>query len=433
MYQAIVCKIKTFEHPNADRIKLGNAYGFQVIISIGTEDGTLGLFFPTDGQLSEEFAKANDLVGYTDEDGNRKGGYFSNNRRVRAQKFRGEKSDGFWIPLKSLEFTGYDITKLKEGDNLAELNKIPICNKYFTPATLKALRNKNPKERKKNKCFAEHFDTKQFKYEINNIKEGSILYLTEKAHGTSGRFGYVLDEKEEPHNIFMRIVNLVLFKGFDKKKSSKEYNHLHGTRRVVLNESSVPGFYGSDEFREQVVEPLKNRLFKGEVLYYEIVGYTTTGAAIMGSHNVEQLKDKELKKKYGNHNNGNEMLYKYGCIDGTSDVYIYRITRTNEDGEIIDLPWAQVKKRCKLLGLKSVPDFAGPIIYDGDEDKLAEYVNTFVEGESTIDSSHIREGVAVRIEDENGISILKAKSHLFGILEGFVKDKEDYIDTEEIS
>ena len=72
MYNAIVCKVKVFPHPNADKIALGNAHGFQIIVSKDTPDDQMGLFFPPDGQLSEEYATANDLVGYTDDDGKRK-------------------------------------------------------------------------------------------------------------------------------------------------------------------------------------------------------------------------------------------------------------------------------------------------------------------------------------------------------------------------
>lgn len=84
MYQAIVCRIKVRPHPNADRLQLGEAHGYQVIVGLDTEDNELGIFFPCDGQLSEAFATSNDLIGYTDEAGNKKGGYFAKNCRVRA-------------------------------------------------------------------------------------------------------------------------------------------------------------------------------------------------------------------------------------------------------------------------------------------------------------------------------------------------------------
>ena len=85
MYNAIVTKIRVSDHPNADRLQIGHCCGSQVIVGLSVEDNELGIFFPCDGQLSEEFAAANDLVAYKDpETGANKGGFFAANRRVRA-------------------------------------------------------------------------------------------------------------------------------------------------------------------------------------------------------------------------------------------------------------------------------------------------------------------------------------------------------------
>ena len=90
--KAVVCRIRTKPHPNADRVQLGDALGFQVVVGLDVEDGTLGIYFPENVCLSKEFAEANpDLMTY-----------FPKNRRVRAQKFRGEISDGFWIHAEKL-------------------------------------------------------------------------------------------------------------------------------------------------------------------------------------------------------------------------------------------------------------------------------------------------------------------------------------------
>ena len=77
-------------------------------------------------------------------------------------------------------------------------------------------------------------------------------------------------------------------------------------------------------------------------------------------------------------------------------------------------------------------------IYDGNLEKLKKDIDFLVNGEtgsealpSWTDPSHIREGVVIRIESEEGITWLKEKSWVFGVLEGYLKDKEDYVDTEE--
>jgi len=124
-YDCIVAKInRIYKHPNADKLQLANILGYQVVVSLESKEGDIGILFPDDGQLSLEYCKANDLIAYKDENGNRKGGYFDDNRRVRAQKFRGERSEAYFAPVDSLLFTGYDLSKLKIGDKFNELNKI---------------------------------------------------------------------------------------------------------------------------------------------------------------------------------------------------------------------------------------------------------------------------------------------------------------------
>ena len=468
-YQAIICRIRTFPHPNADKLQLGNAHGYQVVVGLNTIDGQLGVYFPTDGQLSPELAAANDLIRRKDDDGKPAGGMFDANRRVRAQQFRGEKSEGFWIPLDSLSFTGYNIDKLEEGMQFSELNGIPICNKYYTPATIKAMGGNQKKIRKNNKCFAKHADTKQFFHEVDQIPVGSLIYLSEKLHGTSARTANVLEDILPEKIMFKppkkRLLKWALsgrvgkycskWNDWAAKHFSKAvYKMLIGTKNTILN-IEKGGYYGNETFRVNAATPFDGHLHKGEIVFYEIVGFTTTGAPIMQTQNVAALKDKQLQSLYGD-----TMLYRYGCLEGQCDVYVYRIAVVNEDGVLVDLPWAQVKERCKVLGVKHVPEFCfkmdlggythlrdpfwtgvpvewgdvpNPYIYTGNKDELIKIVTLFMEGPSTLDKSHMREGVVLRVENQHGVSFLKAKNHTFGMLEGYLKDRADYVDLEEIS
>ncbi|MCK5021136.1 MAG: hypothetical protein KAS32_29265 [Candidatus Peribacteraceae bacterium] len=436
MYKAIVCRIKLFPHPNADKLVLGNAHGFQVIVGKDDfVDDQLCVFFPPDGQLSEEMCKANDLIAYKDpETHKRKGGYFSENRRVKSQNLRQQKSEGYCTNLEAFKFTKFNVSKLKEGDQFDELKGVPICNKYFTPATLKAMRNKTGVLRRANQCFSQHVETKQFKYVANTIPKGSILNFTEKLHGTSGRFGYVLDEvikgkwKRFIHYILEVVSRYFIAEAKIAGRTEQVWDYLNGTRRTILAKSTGPSFYGNEEFRENVIRSLREHMHKGEVLYYEIVGYTTTGKSIMSSVATKKLKDKAITKKYGD-----TMNYKYGCVEGIADIYVYRITMVNDDGISFDLSWDRIKERCRVLGVKHVPEMAEPVIYDGDLDKLTEKVSEMMEGDSTVDASHIREGIVVRADNGNGTIFMKAKSHTFGVLEGFIKEDEDYVDMEEVA
>lgn len=289
MYQAIVARIKTKPHPNADRLLLGEVSGYQVVTSTSTIDGQLGLFFSSDGQLSEEYASANDLVGYVDPDtGEKRGGYFPKNRRVRAQSFRGEKSEGYFAPLESLAFTGYDIEKLKEGDKFDTLNGVPICNKYFTPATSK-LREGKVQFVRTNKLFPKHTETAKLKDELESIKDGSLLTFTEKLNGTSGRFGY-LPEPVAQKRCFRDFV-------LRRKPVKDELRYFVGKRNVILADRHERNFYGSEEFRWDVVEHLQGKLFVGEVLYFEIVGYTPTQPIM--SPQTDKKTGKVMEYSYG--------------------------------------------------------------------------------------------------------------------------------------
>lgn len=427
MYQAIVARIQTRPHPNADRLQLGTVAGYQVVTSIDTEDGTLGVFFGPDGQLSPEMCEANDLIERKDPvTGARAGGYFGANRRVRAQRLRGEKSEGYWTPLHTLDFTGYDTSKLKEGDQFTELNGVPICNKYYTPATLKAM--SRGEQRRSNQYFHKHSDTAQLKHEIAFIPAGSILYFTEKLHGTSGRFGYVLDDRELPRGFFRRLFRR-------PAKVVTEHTHLLGTRNTILKDPSQAGWYGDEGFRWKAVDGLRGNLHPGETLYFELVGWQSVDTPIMARAHPDDLKD--IKKQYGE-----EITYTYGQVNGTCGLYVYRITQVTDDGAVIELSWPQVRDRCRRLGIEAVPAAAeavghGPYVLTGSGPSYLEleaFVDRKLEGPSVLDTSHPKEGVVVRVEAPDGSTrFLKAKSFTFGVMEGYLKNTDDYVDLEEAS
>ncbi len=434
-YQAVVTKISVRPHPNADRLQLGTCLGNQVVVGLDTKDGELGVFFPTDGQLGHEYCLANDLysvsaraklglpeaaVGAT--------GFIDHNRRVRSQSFRKERSDGLWMPLVSLHWAT-DETALKVGDAFTELGGYTIAQKYYTPATLRALKGGTKATRTESKCFPKHDDTKQFRFVADQIPEESVLYITEKLHGTSGRYGLVWDSI--PVTGWRKFLNSHVFHaGLFKRKEG--YAYLNGSRNVIIDDSK-PGYYGTNAFRHDVIEGLT--LHKGEMLFFEIVGWVSENSPIMPPHAVDKTNLKDIQQKYGNTIN-----YTYGCPNGTHRIYVYKIANVNPDGVVYELPWTQVVTRCRELGLPHVPLLFGPTTLthlahihacDGHE-ALRRTVEQLTEGESTLSSAQIREGVVVRTESTQGIGHIKNKQFAFGVLEGFWKEKnEEAIDPEE--
>ena len=153
----------------------------------------------------------------------------------------------------------------------------------------------------------------------------------------------------------------------------------------------------------------------------------------MDRHDVTKLKDKAMVKKYGN-----TITYTYGQQPGECDIYVYRIVLVNDEGYEVEYPWEKVKARCKELGVKHVPELAtGSFtlsrLWATKRPTISQLCNQqLADGESTIDPSHIREGVVLRVEFPDGTTDwFKYKSFEFSLMEGIVKDNETVVDIEE--
>jgi len=433
-YSGIIAKLNNVRpHDNADKLNLATVCGFTVITSKDYTEGQLGCFFPSDGQLSHQMCHENNL--YRHREANKdvtKAGFFEDNRRVRAIKIRGIISDGFWIPVEGLSWAGNE--ELKEGQTVTKINGLPICNKYVTPATEKSA-NKDPqgkdKKSKKQKLsemfkeFKTHWDVNQLRYCINSIPKGSIISISEKIHGTSGRTGNL--KKFNDLGWFKQTWNKIMPVKFQEHL----YEYVSGTRTTILNpDKGDMGFYKGTTFREKIHQSFKKAFLRpGETFYYEIVGYTDTKKPIMATQEVD---DSDIKKLYGP-----KITYSYGCNPEEDEpwrVYVYRITYTEEDGTIIELPWYQMINRVKDIGFKPVVELIEPFVYDGDKNKLWELCDNLSKGSSILDPRHIREGVVIRVETPSGSTYhLKYKSAEFCLLEGIQKNDPKYVDTEEIA
>ena len=119
------------KHSNADRLQCTTVFGNNVIVGLDCYVGQRVVFFPTDAQLGEEYAKENKLLREKDENGNNVGGYLDPDKRnIKAIRLRGEKSEGIVMPIESLsKYT--DVNKLKDGDQITVLDGHEICCKYI--------------------------------------------------------------------------------------------------------------------------------------------------------------------------------------------------------------------------------------------------------------------------------------------------------------
>jgi hypothetical protein len=417
MHEAIVTKIKVQPHPNPEvhSLAVGYLFGETIIVSKDTKDGDLGIYFPCELQLGEEFAEKNDLIRRKNEDGTSAGGMFDPNRRVRVQKFKGVKSNGFWCPISYLAKLG-DVSTLKEGDKLTTFNGYEICRKYVTPETFS--RNKNKiVARKDSIWFPKHKDTEQFKYNLRDFRAGDVCVVTLKTHGTSQRVARTYDEY--PLTWRDKVLSWL-----GLKRDRKFLRNYNGTRNVTLK-GQDNGFY-SESFREAAADRLYPFLEDHMQIFFEVVGWEGPGAQIMPSHDADKLKDKEVKRLYGK-----TITYSYGCEPGTFDIYVYRIAYVLPNGEIVDLTSDQVKKKCEGWGVKTCPEL-DRFVFDGNVDALVERIDALSEGPDLIDPRHPREGVVIRI-DSSKWQAYKSKSFVFKCLEGICKEDDSYVDQEEVS
>lgn len=267
-YYAYITRIKNIRpHSNADRLNLGECFGNTVIIGKEYNETDLYLYFPTDGQLSVEYANYNNLLRKKDDAGNNIGGYLDPDKRnIRAIKLRGEKSDGLVMPLSSLSIFG-DTSDLVEGMRIDNFNGHEICRKYIPVRRNKAGHvSEGNRTRKKRTpvapLFVEHADTEQLAYNLGAFKPDDEIEITLKMHGTSQRTGYlpILDFYTGPniaHNIANRTGIFRIFKPTEKMMAWADkvriphysWGYVSGTRRTVL-ENYDGGYYGSNEFRE---------------------------------------------------------------------------------------------------------------------------------------------------------------------------------------
>ena len=477
MYKAYVTALTNVrKHPNADRLLLADVFGNTVCVSTDYSEGMVGVYFPTDGQLSVEFAEKNNLVRKKDDAGNNIGGYMDPDKRnVTAIRLRGEKSDGLFLPLSAFNYCyahGDASIELRVGDVIDGLvNGHEICCKYIPRSNVRRGTVTEGNRTRKTKVataplFKEHADTEQLAYNLGAFKTGDEIEITLKMHGTSQRTGY-----------------LPVFKGYKRTfmdwlcrrqgKPVYDWGYVSGTRRVVL-ENYEGGFYGNNEFREQHSKIFEGKLWKGETVYYEVVGFTTSGQPIMSSASNSKLQDKEFIKQYGK-----ETVFSYGCTpDGykrmygeddkgyfsipvtcpQSDVYVYRMTMTNEDGDVVEYTPDFMRYRCEQMGIKTVqvfykgtiPEYEDVMYVDKNENDMPDegeitYVKPidagewvmkmaeqFYDGPDPVGKTHVREGVVVRIINRPKFAAFKHKNFSFKVLEGIAKVDAEAPDMEEV-
>ena len=443
-------------HTNADRLQIATFFGNDTCVGLDIVKGEIGIYFPSDLQLSEEFCVVNHLCRKKP-DGTPDIGYLDPEKRnIRPIKLRGERSDGIFMSISCLEYTGVNLDDINIGDTITVVNGHEICKKYIPRGRNKnnEAKGKGNKTRKKHvpvaPLFTEHADTEQLAYNLGAFKPGDEIEITLKMHGTSQRTAYLPILKGYKRTIWDKL--------FGREGTPiYDWGYVSGTRRTVLDDWDG-GFYGSNAFRKQHHDKFIGKLRKGETCYYEVVGFTDNGTSIMGKGNNKKL-GKDFMKQYGE-----ETVFSYGCSPNglgepveywdeaktrpaicpkvlQSDLYVYRMTMTNEDGDVVEYSPDFMRYRCEQIGVKCVPEFVHEFIpseafleaneYASAGNWVQHYAEQYYDGPDPIGKTHVREGVVVRIINRPKFCAYKYKNYSFKMLEGLIKESAEAPDMEE--
>lgn len=337
-----------------DKLCKVSVFGNDVLTQKDADEKQLYLFFPAECQINNDYLRTNNEYRHSNfnMDQNAKPGFFEDNGRVKAIKFKGVISTGYLAPVSTLD-EGYAINwkNLKEGDEFTDIDGYNICKKYkVVHQHATAGQNTESRYNKKLKRFDKlvknqfrfHVDTSQLAKNLHMFHPEDIIVITDKWHGTSAVFANLLINKELTWK-----EKLAKFLGIEIVTT--KYDDLYSSRSVIknqyINKEATLGYYNEDIWKV-VHDEIKSKIEPGISLYGEIVGFLPSG--------------KHIQKGYD-----------YGCQHHTheGDVFnssfqkicshkflVYRITYTKPDGNVIEFSWQQIKDYCKKYELEHVKE-----------------------------------------------------------------------------
>jgi len=340
-YLATVTTVKNLRaHPNADRMRVATILGCNVITGLNTKENDLVVFFPLETCISTEFLSYTN--SFEDKTLNRDTtikGYFSSKNRVRAISLRGSKCEGYIVPVAHLEAFAFDVLgkniKIDESfvnwdfdtifDHLLVKKYIPANQRIPNVAGGKTKGNiKKYISKLVENQFRFHPSTEQLKRNIDKLSPNDIISLDYKIHGTSFVASNLLTKKKLNWRD-----KLAKFIGANVVET--EYGLLYSSRSVLKNSFIDDGKNHNHFYDEDVWGIVANKVYpllkQGITVYGEIAGYTKSGAFI-------------------------QKPYDYGCNPGELDYWIYRMTYTNPNGDVMEFSHHQIKEYCQKYGMK---------------------------------------------------------------------------------
>jgi hypothetical protein len=360
-YTAQVIKLPVKQSvPGLDNLVRVNVFGNDCLIGKDSPENELYLFFPAGCQLSADFCKYNNLFreSQLNFDSTQKG-FFEENGRVKAVKFRGITSTGFVIPLASLNNMNLPTwDSIKEGDSFNEFMGVEICRKYFVPTSTQATGTKKDRISRINDKlssvlipgqFRLHSETPHLGNNLHRLNPEDIIVITDKWHGSSCILSKVYVSKKL--SLWQKLINAI-----GGKIPNRQLSYIYSSGKPKSNlpkgieglwKNDGPDFYNADIWKT-AMKDFKPAIEDGISLYGELVGFTADGSAIQKGYDYGCVMCANVA--VGENHVGVVRPNHYRFL-------VYKITYTKPDGNVIKFSWQQLKDYCTKYNLEHVKEF----------------------------------------------------------------------------
>jgi RNA ligase (TIGR02306 family) len=366
-------------HPNSEvhSLEIASIYDFQVVISKrqNLKVGDFLLYIPVDSVLPQEL---NDLIF---PEGSKIKLHNNRVRQIRIQKF---PSQGLTVQVETIrEYLkqkglsgGLELKLEHDYAELLGIKKYEPPVPEFQQGGQKQTRNK-PLE---NPTFHQYNGLDNIKWFPDMFKDGELVVIQEKLHGSNIRFGIV------PNQANTLLKKIKKFFGLLPK-----FENVYGSNKVELtNRSGYKGYYGEDVYGAAVkrIDGF-SKLKPNEIVYGELIG------------------------------EGIQKNYNYG--HKVHHIVIFDVKMIKEDGTTVWLNPDEVVTFAKDRGFDHVP-----VLYSGGYNKQLAYELTL--GDSVYcPKQKIREGIVVKAQAYNDSSCASKRKSLKWVSEQYLdKDNTDF-------
>lgn len=345
-------------HGNADKLEVIKVYDWEVIVAKGAyRKGDKVIYVPVDAILPHHLENRIFPIGSKIK---------LHNSRIRSIKLRGRMSQGMAIMPVEISDVCPFVMEAELETNLAPLLDI---TKYEPPETsmpnnMRVAGKSKPKVGNSN--FRKYCTIEHFKYFDRIFEDGEEVYVSEKLHGTSARYGWVPAEA----NTFWKKIK----KFFGALET---YEYCWGSRNMQIQDKMLghSGFASAEQgvnFGDVYTKiskqyDLQNKIPKQYAVYGEIVG------------------------------DGIQRDYNYGCDKDEHKFYVYDVMF---EGKY--LSYKEFKDFTQMYHLDVVPEmYVGPF--------KRHLIDPLVNGDSVLGSQKDKEGLVIRTTEEKSTGSLSRK------------------------